>query len=167
MSIHETARQREINHQPRKEFKPFTPEERASFLAQRFGSTLEWSSKILVELKYPFELRWFVDAVQGICRGKEMRIAHATVATRAQRFKSASQAKSLILRAIEANSEWARSRRMMIFDIERPKPGETEGKGKRARTRYTDYLTPVVVWAQEAEQRAKNCLLYTSPSPRD
>jgi hypothetical protein len=139
----------------RKEFKPFTPEERASFLAYRFGSTLDWSSRILVELKYPFELRWFVDAIQGICKGKDMRIAHATVATRAQRFMNPSQAKSLVIRAIEANNEWARRARRMIFDIERPKPREMEGKEKRARTRYTDYLTPAVVWAQEAEQRAK------------
>ncbi len=139
----------------RKEFKPFTPEERASFLAYRFGSTLEWSSKILVAVNYPYDLRWFVDAVQGVCKGKDRRIAHATLATRAQRFKNVSQAKSLVLRAVETNNEWARDRRMMIFDIERPKPREMEGKEKRARTRYTDYLTPAAVWAQEAEQRAK------------
>jgi hypothetical protein len=139
----------------RKEFKPFSPEERASFLAYRFGSTLDWANKILVELKYPFELRWFVDAVQGICKGKEMRIAHATLATRAQRFKNNDQAKSLVKRAILENGEWARITRRMIFDIERPKPREMEGKEKRARTRYTDYLTPAAVWAQEADQRAK------------
>ncbi len=137
-------------------FVPFTPEERASFLAYRFGSTLDWSSRILVEINYPAEeLRWFVDAVQGICKGKERRIAHATIATRAQRFKNPSQAKSLVKRAIDADREWSRLRRSMIFDIESPKPGEREGKDKRARTRYTDYLTPACVWAQEAEQRVK------------
>jgi hypothetical protein len=139
----------------RKEFTPFTAEERASFLAYRFGSTLEWSSRILVAINYPYDLRWFVDAVQGVCKGKERRIAHATLATRAQRFKNASQAKSLVLRAVEANNDWARLKMMMIFDIERPKPREMEGKEKRARTKYTDYLTPAAVWAQEAEQRAK------------
>lgn len=140
----------------RKEFTPFTAEERASFLAHRFGSTLDWSSAILVELGYPVEaLRWFVDAVQGICKGKERRIAHATLATRTQRFKNAAQAKSLVKRAIAADREWARLKRCMIFDIESPKPGEMEGKDKRARTRYTDYLTPAAVWAQEAEHRAK------------
>ncbi len=137
-------------------FKQFTPEERASFLAYRFGSTLDWSSRILVEVNYPVEeLRWFVDAVQGVCKAKERRIAHATLATRAQRFKNPSQAKSLVKRAIDANGEWSRLRRSMIFDIEAPKPGEREGKDKRARTRYTDYLTPACVWAQEAEQRVK------------
>lgn len=137
-------------------FKPFTPEERASFLAFRFGSTLDWSSRILVEINYPVEeIRWFVDAVQGICKGKEQRIAHSTLATRAQRFKNPAQAKSLAKRAIATNQEWSRLHKRMIFDIEAPKPGEREGKDKRARTRYTDYLTPVVVWAQEAEQRAK------------
>ncbi len=140
---------------PVREFKPFTPEERASFLAYRFGSTLDWASRILVAIDYPYDLRWFVDAVQGVCKGKERRIAHATLATRAQRFKNPSQAKSLAIRAVEANNEWARIKRMMIVDIERPKPGEREGKEKRARTRYTDYLTPAAVWAQEAEQRAK------------
>jgi hypothetical protein len=137
-------------------FVPFTPEERASFLAYRFGSTLDWSSRILVEINYPVEeLRWFVDAVQGICRGKEQRIAHATLATRAQRFKNPAQAKVLAKRAITADREWSRLHRRMIFDIESPKPGEREGKDKRARTRYTDYLTPAAVWAQEAEGRAK------------
>ncbi len=124
---------------PKKDFKPFTPEERASFLAYRFGSTLDWSSRILGEINYPAEeLRWFVDAVQGICKGKERRIAHATIATRAQRFKNPSQAKALTKRAIEANNEWAGTARRMIFDIEAPKPSEREGKDKRARTRYTD-----------------------------
>jgi hypothetical protein len=137
-------------------FKQFTPEERASYRAHLFGSTLDWSSRILVETNYPVEeLRWFVDAVQGICKGKERRIAHATIATRAQRFKNPSQAKSLVKRAIDADREWSRLRRSMIFDIEAPKPGEREGKDKRARTRYTDYLTPACVWAQEAEQRVK------------
>ncbi len=137
-------------------FVPFTPEERASFLAYRFGSTLDWSSRILVEINYPVEeIRWFVDAVQGICKGKEQRIAHATLAIRAQRFKNPAQAKSLAKRAITADREWSRLHRRMIFDIESPKPGEKEGKDKRARTRYTDYLTPAAVWAQEAEGRAK------------
>jgi hypothetical protein len=137
-------------------FVPFTPEQRASFLAYRFGSTLDWSSRILVEINYPVEeLRWFVDAVQGICKGKEQRIAHATLAIRAQRFKNPGQAKSLAKRAIVADREWSRLHRRMVFDIESPKPGEKEGKDKRARTRYTDYLTPACVWAQEAEGRAK------------
>jgi hypothetical protein len=137
-------------------FVPFTPEQRSSFLAYRFGSTLDWSSRILVEINYPVEeIRWFVDAVQGVCKGKEQRIAHATLATRAQRFKNPAQAKSLAKRAIVADREWSRLHRRMIFDIESPKPGEREGKEKRARTRYTDYLTPAAVWAQEAEGRAK------------
>ncbi len=137
-------------------FKPFTPEERCSFLSWRFGSTLDWSSRILVETNYPVEeLRWFVDAVQGICKGKECRIAHSTLATRAQRFKNAAQAKALTKRAIETNNEWSRLNRCMIFDIEAPKPGEREGKDKRARTRYTDYLTAAAVRAQESEHKVK------------
>ena len=137
-------------------FVPFTPEERASFLAHRFGSTLDWSSQILVEINYPVEeARWFVDAVQGICKGKDRRIAHATLATRAQRFKNPSQAKSLVKRAIASDRDWSRLHRRMVFDIESPKPNEREGKDKRARTRYTDYLTPTGVWAQEAEHRVK------------
>ena len=136
--------------------KPFTPEERASFLSWRFGGTLDWCSQILVEIKYPVEdLRWFVDAVQGICKGKEMRIAHSTLAKRAQRFKNKPQARELAKRAIERDREWSRDRQCMIFDIERPKPGEMEGKDKRARTKYTDYLTPTAVWAQETEHKIK------------
>jgi hypothetical protein len=135
---------------------PFSPEQRASFLAWRFGSTLDWCSAILREINYPVtELRWFVDAVQGLCKGKEMRIAHSTLAKRAQRFKNKSQASDLARRAIEANNEWARDHRCMIFDIERPKPGEMEGKDKRARTKYTDYLTPAAVWAQDTAHKVK------------
>lgn len=135
--------------------KIFSPEERASFRAWRFGSTLDWCSLLLVEINYPVELRWFVDAVQGLCKGKEMRIAHSTLAKRAQRFKNKPQASELTRRAIEANNEWAQARRYMVFDIERPKPGEMEGKDKRARTQYTDYLTPAIVWAQETERVVK------------
>jgi hypothetical protein len=140
-------------HAPDRKF--YTPEERASFRAWRFGSTLDWASLLLAEINYPVELRWFVDAVQGLCKGKEMRIAHSTLAKRAQRFKNKPQASDLTRRAIEANNEWAHARRCMIFDIERPKPGEMEGKDKRARTRYTDYLTPAIVWAQEMERIVK------------
>ncbi len=145
-----------MSAQPAKEFKRYTPEQRASFLASRFGSQLDWSSRILVEIKYPVEeLRWFVDAVMGICKGKDRRIAHATIATRAQRYGNPAQAKSLVKRAIETDRAWSRGARCLVFDIETPKPGEREGREKRARTRYTDYLTPVAVWAQEAEQRAR------------
>jgi hypothetical protein len=144
-----------MSAQPAPERKFYTPEERASFRAWRFGSTLDWCSLLLTEINYPVELRWFVDGVQGLCKGKEMRIAHSTLARRAQRFKNKAQASELTRRAIEANIEWARARRCMVFDIERPKPGEMEGKEKRARTRYTDYLTPAVVWAQEMERVAK------------
>jgi hypothetical protein len=134
----------------------FTPEERSSYMAWRFGSTLDWTSKILLALNYPIaELRWFVDAVQGLCKGKELRIAHSTLAKRSERFKNKAQASDLARRAIEANNDWARTRLCMIFDIERPKPGEMEGKDKRARTKYTDYLTPAAVWAQETEHKVK------------
>jgi hypothetical protein len=134
----------------------FTPEERSSFLSWRFGGTLDWCSQILLEVNYPIEqLRWFVDAVQGLCKGKEMRIAHSTLAKRAQRFKNKSQAKELAKRAIEADREWSRLRLCMIFDIESPKPHEMEGKDKRARTKYTDYLTPAAVWAQDTEHKVK------------
>jgi hypothetical protein len=137
-------------------FKQYTPEERASYRAHLFGSTLDWSSRILVEINFPAEeFRWFVDAVCGVCKGKERRIAHATLATRAQRFKNPAQAKALAKRAIDATKEWQRAHLRMIFDIESPKPGEREGKDKRARTRYTDYLTPAAVWAQEVEHRTK------------
>jgi hypothetical protein len=135
---------------------PYSPEERAGYLAWKHGSTLDWSTKILVALNYPIaELRWFVDAVQGICKGKEARIAHSTLAKRAQRFKNKGQAKALAKSAIEANRDWSRLRRCLIFDIEPPKPHEREGKDKRARTLYTDYLTPAAVWAQETEQKIK------------
>jgi len=134
----------------------FTPEERASFLSWRFGGTLDWVSTILVELRYPVEeLRWFVDAVQGLCKGKEMRISHSTLAKRAQRFKNQSQAQELARRAIDKDREWSRLHKCLIFDIERPKPNEREGKDKRARTLYTDYLTPAAVWAQDAEHRLR------------
>jgi hypothetical protein len=135
---------------------PFSPEQRAAFRTWRFGSTLDWCSEILREINYPItELRWFVDGVQGLCKGKEMRIAHSVLAKRAGRFKNKPQASDLARRAIEANNEWARDHRCMIFDIERPKPGEMEGKDKRARTKYTDYLTPAAVWAQEMARIVK------------
>jgi hypothetical protein len=134
----------------------FSAEEKASYRAWMFGSTLDWTSMILVELRYPVEeLRWFVDAVQGLCKGKEARIAHSTLAKRAQRFKNQSQAQELARRAIEKDREWSRQTKCLIFDIERPKPNEREGKDKRARTLYTDYLTPAAVWAQDAEHKIK------------
>jgi hypothetical protein len=134
----------------------YSPQQRASFLAWKFGSTLDWSTQILVALNYPVaELRWFIDAVQGICKGKEARIAHSTLAKRAQRFKNKGQAKALAKSAIEANREWSRQHRCMIFDIETPKPHAMEGKDKRARTLYVDYLTHAAVWAQETEQKIK------------
>ncbi len=137
-------------------YKPFTPEERASFLSWRFGSTLDWTTSILRELGYPIaELRWFVDAVQGLCKGRVTRIAHSTLAKRAERFTNAAQARALAKRAIETDREWSRLKRCMIFDIERPKPNEREGKDKRARTLYTDYLTHAAVFAQECEQKIK------------
>jgi hypothetical protein len=145
-----------MSAQPAPSRQVFTPEERCSFLSWRFGSTLDWSSRILVEINYPVEeARWFVDAVQGICKGQERRIAHSTLATRGARFKNASQAKALVKRAITADREWSRLNRCMIFDIEAPKPNEREGKDKRARTRYTDYLTAAAVRAQESEHRVK------------
>ncbi len=134
----------------------FTPEERSSYMSWKFGGTLDWCNLMLCEINYPIaELRWFVDAVQGLCKGKEMRIAHSTIAKRAQRFKNKPQASELTRSAIEANNEWARTRLCMIFDIERPKPREMEGKDKRARTKYTDYLTPAAVWAQETAHKVK------------
>lgn len=134
----------------------FTPEEKASYRAWLFGSTLDWNTRILVKLNYPVqEIRWFIDAVQGLCKGKSIRIAHSTLAKRAKRFKNTSQAKALAKRAIEENNEWARLHRSMVFDIESPRPNEREGKDKRARTLYTDYLTPAAVWAQEAEHKVK------------
>lgn len=142
---------------PRRDFVPYTPEQRAAFLAGRFGSTTDWASRILVAINYPVEdLRWFVDAVVGVCKGKERRIAHATLATRARRYKNPSQAKSLVTRARETDQEWARLTRRMIFDIEKPRPGEREGKEKRARTLYTDYLTPAAVFAQEMQEKIKH-----------
>jgi hypothetical protein len=134
----------------------FTPEERSSYLSWKFGGTLDWCNLMLCEINYPIaELRWFVDAVQGLCKGKEKRIAHSTIAKRAQRFKNKPQASELTRSAIEANNDWARAHRCMIFDIERPKPNEMEGKDKRARTKYTDYLTPAAVWAQETAHKFK------------
>lgn len=138
--------------------RPFSPEERASFLAWRFGSTLDWRNAILTELNYPLDSYWFVDAVQGIagkCHNRSGRIAHGVLAKRAQRFKNKLQAKTLVLRAIAEDRAWARNTCRMIFDIERPKPHEHEGQEKRARTLYTDYLTPACVWAQETEQKLK------------
>ncbi len=150
-----------MSAQPAPERNFYTAEERASFRAWRFGSTLDWCSLLLTEINYPVELRWFVDGVQGLCKGKEMRIAHSTLAKRAQRFKNKAQAGDLTRRAIEANIEWTRDHRCMIFDVERPKPGEMEGKDKRARTRYTDYLTPAIVWAQEMERVVKKADVAT------
>jgi hypothetical protein len=137
-------------------FKTFTPEENASYRAWRFGSTLDWTTTILSELNYPIaENRWYVDSIQGICKGKEKRIAHSTLAKRAGKFINKSQSKELVKRARILNNEWARDRLYMIFDIQTPKPNEREGKEKRARTLYADYLTPAAVWAQDCEHRIK------------
>jgi hypothetical protein len=137
-------------------YKPFSPEERASYRAWLFGSTLDWTTSILREVDYPIsELKWFVDGVQALCKGKAMRIAHSTLAKRAQKFLNKSQSKELVKRARELNNEWARNRRYMIFNIETPRPNEREGKDKRARTLYTDYLTPAAVFAQDTEHKVK------------
>jgi hypothetical protein len=141
----------------------FSPEERASFLGWRFGSTLDWASIILTEIGYPVEEnRWFVDAVCGIYQRTKAHykdagvpIPHAALAKRAQKFKNKTQASELVRRALERDAEWTRLKRMMIFDVERPKPHERMGKDKRAATKYTDYLTPAAVWAQECEQSIK------------
>jgi hypothetical protein len=141
----------------------FSPEERASFLGWRFGSTLDWASIILTEIGYPVEEnRWFVDAVCGVYQRTKAHykdagvpIPHGALAKRAQRFKNKSQASDLVRSAIERDAEWSRLKRMMIFDIERPKPHERMGKDKRAATKYTDYLTPAAVWAQGCEQSIK------------
>jgi hypothetical protein len=141
----------------------FSPEERASFLGWRFGSTLDWASIILTEIGYPVEEnRWFVDAVCGVYQRTKAHykdsgvpIPHGALAKRAQRFKNKSQASDLVRSAIERDAEWSRLKRMMIFDIERPKPHERMGRDKRAATKYTDYLTPAAVWAQECEQTIK------------
>jgi hypothetical protein len=146
-----------------RDFKPFSPEERASFLGWRFGSTLDWASLILAAIGYPVEsLRWFVDAACGICQRTKghykdggVPISHSTLAKRAQKFKNKSQASELVRRAIDADCEWSRLNCMMIFVIERPKPHERRGKDKRATTKYTDYLTPAAVWAQGREQSIK------------
>jgi hypothetical protein len=71
------------------------------------------------------------------------------------RSKNKAQASELVRRAIDVDREWSHLRKCLIFDIERPKPHEMEGKDKRARTRYTDYLTPAAVWAQECEHKVK------------
>jgi hypothetical protein len=141
----------------------FSPEERASFLGWRFGSTLDWASVILTEIGYPVEEnRWFVDAVCGVYQRTKAHykdsgvpIPHGALAKRAQRFKNKAQASDLARSAIERDAEWSRRKRMMIFDIERPKPRERMGRDKRAATKYTDYLTPAAVWAQECEQSIK------------
>jgi hypothetical protein len=140
----------------------FSPEERASFLGWRFGSTLDWASIILTEIGYPVEEnRWFVDAVCGIYqrtkahyKDQGVPIPHGALAKRAQRFKNKSQASDLVRSAIERDAEWSRLKRMMIFDVERPKPHERCGKDKRAATKYTDYLTPAAVRFTDPEEVA-------------
>lgn len=146
-----------------RDFKSFTPAERASFLAWRFGSTLDWASMILVALSYPVEQnRWFVDAVcavyqraKGHYKDGGVPISHSTLAKRARRFKNKAQASDLARAAIGRDRAHAREYRVMVFDIERPKPLERKGRDKRAVTKYTDYLTPAAVWAQECEQKIK------------
>ncbi len=141
---------------------PFTPEERASYRGWRFGSTLDMASRILAEIAYPVEEnRWFVDAVQGICQQLKKHypdrvpITHSALAKRAKRFKNKAQASDLARAAIRRDLEWQRLRRLMVFDIERPKPRERKGRDKRAATKFTDYLTPAAVWAQDCEHRIK------------
>jgi hypothetical protein len=142
---------------------PLTPEQLASCRGWRFGSTLDWASLILAEIGYPVEEnRWFVDAVCGIYQriklhydGEGVPITHGALAKRAGRFKNKAQASDLARAAIERDSEWSRLKRMMIFDVERPKPHERQGRDKRASTKYTDYLTPAAVWAQGCEQTIK------------
>jgi hypothetical protein len=146
-----------------RDFKSFSPEERASFLAWRFGTTLDWASLILVAVGYPVEQnRWFVDAVCGICQRAKghypdgaVPISHSTLAKRARRFKNKAQASDLARAAIERNLQWSRLSRLMVFDVERPKPHEKKGRDKRACVKYTDYLTPAAVWALECEQSIK------------
>lgn len=156
-----------------REQKPFTPEERASYRGWRFGSTLDWSSRILVALDYPVtENRWYVDAVQGICQALKKRfpdgvpISHSSLAKRAERFKNKAQASELSRSARERHLEHARLKRVMIFDVEVPKPRERKGKDKRAQTKYTDYLTPAAVWAQDCEKRVKDADPEAWKSPK-
>jgi hypothetical protein len=143
--------------------KPFTPEETASYRGWLYGSTLDWASRILVAVGYPVaENRWYVDAVCGICQQLKKRfpdgvpISHSSLAKRAERFKSKAQASELSRSARDRHLEHARLRRVMIFDVEVPKPRERKGKDKRAQTKYTDYLTPAAVWAQDCEKRIKD-----------
>jgi uncharacterized small protein (DUF1192 family) len=143
--------------------KQFSPEERASFLGWRFGSTLDWASIILTEIDYPVEEnRWFVDAVCGVYQRAKAHykdagvpISHSALAKRANRYKNKAQASDLARAALERDAEWSRLKHMMIFDVERPKPHERMGRDKRAATKYTDYLTPAAVWAQGCEQSIK------------
>jgi hypothetical protein len=143
--------------------KPFTPEERASFLGWRFGSTLDWASIILAEIGYPVEEnRWFVDAACGIYQRTKhhypeqgVPISHSALAKRAGKFKNKAQASELARRALNRDADWSRLKRTLVFDVERPKPQERRGKDKRAATKYTDYLTPAAVWAQGCEQAIK------------
>ncbi len=143
--------------------KPLTPEETASIRAWRYGGTLDWASLILSEIGYPVEEnRWFVDAVCGVYQQIKFHykdagvpITHGALAKRAKRFKNKAQASDLARAAIERDFDWQHLRRMMIFDIERPKPHERRGKDKRAATKYTDYLTPAAVFAQDREHVVK------------
>jgi hypothetical protein len=142
--------------------KSFSPEERQSYRAWMFGTTLDWESLILAEIDYPAENRWYVAAVQGICqkappkiRGKGVPIARSLIAKRAGKFKNKAQAKELTKRAETEDREWSRLKRMMVLDIENPKPHEVEGAGKRARIKFTDYLTAAAVYAQDVEHRVK------------
>jgi hypothetical protein len=142
---------------------PLTPEELASCRAWRFGSTLDWASLILTEIDYPVEEnRWFVDAACGIYQriklhydGAGVPITHSALAKRAGKFKNKAQASELARRAIDRDAEWARLKRMLVLDVERPTPAERRGRDKRAATKYTDYLTPAAVWAQGCEQTIK------------
>jgi hypothetical protein len=146
-----------------RDFKTFSPEERAAYRGWLYGSTLDWASFILVAVGYPVEsLRWFVDAVCGVYQRTKghypdgaVPITHSALAKRAQKFRNKAQASELVRRALAADAEWSRSARVMVFDIERPKPRERKGKDKRIPTKYTDYLTPAAVWAQEGERQIK------------
>jgi len=143
--------------------KPFTPEEKASYRGWMYGSTLDWASRILVAVGYPVaENRWYVDAVCGIHQQLKKRfpdgvpISHSSLAKRAEKFKNKAQASELSRAARDRHLEHARLKRVVIFDIEIPKPRERKGKDKRAQTKYTDYLTPAAVWAQDCEKRIKD-----------
>lgn len=134
----------------------YTPEERQSWLTWRFGSTLDWRNLILSELGFPGDLYWLIDAIEGVAKGKpNVPISHAVLAKRVEKYKNKGQAKQLVTRARDYYFEWARGKKCLPIDIEIPKPHERAGGGKRAKTKYTVYVTPAAVWAAELEQKFK------------